>query len=123
MYSSIIFEIVVCCNSSCIILSQSIKGTKKYFEPNFLANSKYDFIKIVGSYSSIIEKFADVFEANTNNNQQENILSEIFKENNFISKEFLSIGYFTYDIEGKKSFYEVLYRKMKINEEIVELLV
>jgi len=51
------------------------------------------------------------------------ILSEIFKENNFISKEFLSIGYFTYDIEGKKSFYEVLYRKMKINEEIVELLV
>ena len=74
-------------SSFLLAFEQSIKGTKKYFEPNFLANPKYDFIKIVGSYSSIIEKFADDFEVNINKNQQENILSEIFNRYHAIGKE------------------------------------
>lgn len=65
-------------SSFLLAFEQSVKGTKRYFEPNFLANPKFDFVKIIGSYSSIVEQFADAFEVQTNKNQQENILSEIF---------------------------------------------
>ena len=37
-----------------------------------------EFVKIIGSYTSIVEKFADTFEVKTNINKHENILSEIF---------------------------------------------
>src|SRR5690606_41294533 len=53
---------------------QSVRGIKRYFEPNFLVNPRYDFIKIVGSYSSIVERFADFFEVQANKNEQESIL-------------------------------------------------
>ena len=43
-----------------------------FFEPNFLANPKFDFVKFIGSYSSIVEQFADAFEVQTNKNQQAN---------------------------------------------------
>src|SRR5690554_5107157 len=33
---------------------QSVKGIKRYYEPNFLPEVKVDFVKLVGSYSSII---------------------------------------------------------------------
>jgi ribosomal protein S15P/S13E len=65
-------------SSFLLALEQSIKGTKRFFEPNFGASHKVDFVKIVGSYSSIIEQFAEPFEVNTNKNKHENILSEIF---------------------------------------------
>lgn len=67
-------------SSFLLAFEQSIKGIKRYFEPNFHNNAKYDFVKIVGSYSSIIEEFADIFEVHTKKNQQENILSEIFNK-------------------------------------------
>ena len=65
-------------SSFLLAFEQSIKGTKRYFEPNFSKNPKYDFVKIVGSYASIVEQFEDAFNVQTNKNQQENILSEIF---------------------------------------------
>lgn len=65
-------------SSFLLALEQSLKGTKRYFEPNFIANPTVDFIKIVGSYTSIVEQFADIFEITTNKNKHENILSEIF---------------------------------------------
>lgn len=65
-------------SSFLLAFEQSIKGTKRYFEPNFLVNPTFDFIKFIGSYSSIVEQFSDAFEVQTNKNQQENILSEIF---------------------------------------------
>src|SRR5690554_3112293 len=74
-------------SSFLLAFEQSIKGTKRYFEPNFLANPKFDFVKFIGSYSSIVEQFADAFEVQTNKNQQENILSEIFNRYHSIGKE------------------------------------
>lgn len=73
-------------SSFLLAFEQSIKGTKRYFEPNFLANPKFDFVKFIGSYSSIVEQFADAFEVQTNKNQQENILSEIFNQYHTIGK-------------------------------------
>src|SRR5690554_2152309 len=73
-------------SSFLLAFEQSIKGTKRYFEPNFLANPKFDFVKIIGSYASIVEEFADTFEVQTQRNQQENILSEIFNRYHSIGK-------------------------------------
>lgn len=65
-------------SSFLLALEQSLRGTKRFFEPNFISNPKVDFVKIIGSYSSILEKFADEFEVTINKNKVENILSEIF---------------------------------------------
>ncbi len=74
-------------SSFLLAFEQSIKGNKRYFEPNFLVNPKIDFVKLIGSYTSIVEQFADAFEVQTNKNQQENILSEIFNRYHSIGKE------------------------------------
>lgn len=74
-------------SSFLLAFEQSIRGTKRYFEPNFLSNSKFDFVKFIGSYTSIVEQFAYTFEVQTHKNQQENILSEIFNKYYSIGKE------------------------------------
>lgn len=74
-------------SSFLLAFEQSVNGTKRYFEPNLLAKPKFDFVKIIGSYASILEQFADAFEVETNRNQQENILSEIFNHYHAIGKE------------------------------------
>lgn len=74
-------------SSFLLAFEQSLNGTKRYFEPNFLVNPIYDFVKIVGSYDSIVEQFADAFEVQTNKNQQENILSEIFNRYHSLGKD------------------------------------
>ncbi|MDP2089503.1 MAG: hypothetical protein Q8J84_08900 [Flavobacteriaceae bacterium] len=74
-------------SSFLLAFEQSVKGIKRYFDPNFLASPKFDFVKIIGSYSSIVEQFADAFEVQTNKNQQENILSEIFNRYHSFGKE------------------------------------
>jgi hypothetical protein len=74
-------------SSFLLAFEQSVRGTKRYFEPNFIIKPKYDFVKIVGSYASIVEQFADAFEVQTNKNQQENILSEIFNRYHSIGKQ------------------------------------
>lgn len=74
-------------SSFLLAFEQSIRGTKRYFEPNFSTNPKYDFVKIVGTYASIVEQFSDVFEVRTNKNEQENILSEIFNRYHSLGKE------------------------------------
>ena len=73
-------------SSFLLALEQSIRGTKRFFEPNFGASLKVDFVKIVGSYTSIVEQFADTFEVNTNKNKHENILSEIFNRYHSLGK-------------------------------------
>lgn len=74
-------------SSFLLAFEQSVKGAKRYFEPNFLSNSKIDFVKVVGSYTSIIEEFADTFKVQTDKNKQEFILSEIFNRYHSIGKE------------------------------------
>ena len=73
-------------SSFLLALEQSIKETKRYFNPNFITNPKVDFVKIVGSYNSIVEKFADTFEVTTAKNKHENILSEIFNRYHSLGK-------------------------------------
>lgn len=63
---------------------QSVKGIKRYYEPNFLPEVKVDFVKLVGSYSSIIEQFEQAFDVESNKNQQESILSEIFNKYHYL---------------------------------------
>lgn len=67
-------------SSFLVALEQSVIGKKRYFEPNFIENPKVEFLKVVGSYNSIIEKFSDIFEVKQVKNQQENIFSEIFNK-------------------------------------------
>ena len=74
-------------SSFLLAFEQSTKGTKRYFETNFLSNPKFDFVKIIGSYSSIVEQFADTFEISTTKDQQENILSEIYNRYHCLGKE------------------------------------
>jgi ribosomal protein S15P/S13E len=74
-------------SSFLLALEQSIIGSKRYFEPNFIsAKPKVDFVKIVGSYSSIVEQFADIFEVSSKKNIHENILSEIFNRYHALGK-------------------------------------
>jgi len=73
-------------SSFLLALEQSIRGKKRYFDPNFISNPKVDFVKIVGSYTSIVEQFADTFEVTTAKNKHENILSEIFNRYHSLGK-------------------------------------
>jgi hypothetical protein len=73
-------------SSFLLALEQSIRGTKRYFDPNFISNPKVDFVKIVGSYTSIIDQFADIFEVTIAKNKHENILSEIFNRYHSLGK-------------------------------------
>ncbi|BAV07717.1 hypothetical protein SAMN05421788_10367 [Filimonas lacunae] len=73
-------------SSFLLAFEQSIKGKKRYFNPNFIANPKVDFIKVVGSYTSMVEYFADMFDITTTKNKQENILSEIYNRYHALGK-------------------------------------
>lgn len=73
-------------SSFLLALEQSVRGTKRYFEPNFVANPKVDFVKIVGSYTSIVEQFADTFDVAVTKNKHENIISEIFNRYHSLGK-------------------------------------
>jgi ribosomal protein S15P/S13E len=73
-------------SSFLLALEQSVKGKRRYFEPNFVANPKVDFVKVVGTYTSIIEYFADIFEISTTKNKHENILSEIYNRYHSLGK-------------------------------------
>ncbi len=71
-------------SSFLLAFEQSIKGTKFFFQPNFLTQPKYEFVKLIGSYNSIIDQFANAFEIQSSTNRQEYILSEIFNKYHFI---------------------------------------
>ena len=73
-------------SSFLLAFEQSIKGTKRYFEPNFFVKPHFDFVKIIGSYASIVDEFADAFEVKTSKHLQENIFSEIFNRFHEIGK-------------------------------------
>lgn len=59
-------------------LEQSLKKKKPYFQPNFLSNPKIDWIKIVGSYQSILDVFAVTLGVTEKENRSEHILTELF---------------------------------------------
>jgi ribosomal protein S15P/S13E len=73
-------------SSFLLALEQSIRGKKRYFETNFITNPKVDFVKVVGSYTSIVEYFADTFDVTSTKNKHENILSEIYNRYHSLGK-------------------------------------
>lgn len=74
-------------SSFLLAFEQSLKGTKRYFEPNFSVDSNYDFVKLIGSYSSIVDRFVEVFDVNNTSNIHENIFVEIYSRYNSIQGE------------------------------------
>lgn len=67
-------------SSFLVAFEQSLNGTKRYFNPNFPNNTTFDFVKIVGSYTSIIKEFENTFSVGVNENKHENIFAEIFNK-------------------------------------------
>jgi ribosomal protein S15P/S13E len=65
-------------SSFLLAFEQSLLGTKRYFDPNFTNEPKVEFIKLVGSYNSIINRFADTFDVQASSDLQEHVLAEIF---------------------------------------------
>jgi hypothetical protein len=67
-------------SSFLLAFEQSIRGIRRHFEPHFDNTiSRYDFIKLVGTYSSITECFADELGISVKKNKQKQILAEILK--------------------------------------------
>src|SRR5438128_1300523 len=65
-------------SSFLLALEQSLKKKKLYFEPTFVSNQKFELIKVVGSYQSIIDAFADKLNVTEHHNRSEHILSELY---------------------------------------------
>ncbi len=65
-------------SSFLLALEQSLNGSRRYFEPNFLKDSNIEFIKLVGTYSSLIGRFADQFDVIDQKFKIDHILTEIF---------------------------------------------
>jgi DNA replication protein DnaC len=74
-------------SSFLLALEQSIKGNRRYFDSHFHNNTIVDFVKIIGSYKSIVEELSEIFEVTVLKNKNENILSEIFNRYNDIRKD------------------------------------
>lgn len=74
-------------SSFLVAFEQSIKGEKSYFEPKFIGKTEFDFVKIIGSYSSIIDQFFIFFDVQLVKNQEDNILAEIFNRYHSIKNE------------------------------------
>jgi hypothetical protein len=74
-------------SSFLLALEQSLNGSRRYFEPNFLKDSNIDFIKLVGTYSSLIERFADQFKVADQKYKIDYILTEIFSRYKSIKGE------------------------------------
>jgi hypothetical protein len=67
-------------SSFLLALEQSLKKKKPYFEPNFIANPKVEILKIVGSYQSIVDAFANHLGVFEKENRAEHILTELFSK-------------------------------------------
>lgn len=68
-------------------LEQSLTKGKPYFEPHFLPNQKVDFIKLVGSYASIISSFTALLGIEEAEDLPEHILAELYHRYSKLSKK------------------------------------
>lgn len=66
-------------SSFLMALEQSVKGKKRHFNINFSHKGDFEFIKIIGSYTSIIDQFAEQFDTHDLKNHNEEILTSIFE--------------------------------------------
>jgi hypothetical protein len=65
-------------SSFLLAMEQSLTGRKPYFVTNFISKPKFNALKIVGEYKSIISVFADRFNIDHNADTVKNILQEIY---------------------------------------------
>ncbi|WP_266202772.1 hypothetical protein [Pontibacter kalidii] len=64
-------------SSFLLALEQSLKGTKPYFSVPFIKGQNFGTLKIVGSYKSIIETFANKLNIPVDTDVTDNILTEL----------------------------------------------
>lgn len=74
-------------SSFLLALEQSLKTVKPYFNANFISNQSFDCIKIVGSYQSLIEAFAEELNVKAKSNLVDHIFSEIFNRYHELGKK------------------------------------
>jgi ribosomal protein S15P/S13E len=74
-------------SSFLLAFEQSVSGSKRYFEPNFIRNAGIEFVKIIGTYGSIVNHFAETFDAHSNQNRHEHILSGMYNKYHSIPGE------------------------------------
>ncbi len=73
-------------SSFLLALEQSLKKVKPYFDIKFIQGQHFDSVKIVGSYKSIIDTFAEEFNVRAKTNVTEHIFSEIFNRYHDLGK-------------------------------------
>ena len=73
-------------SSFLMALENSVCGRKQFFNINFLANPRVEFIKIIGSYTSIIDSFLEKLEIPSTKNEVEDILMEIYQKYHSLGK-------------------------------------
>ncbi len=67
-------------SSFLVAFEKSLKKYHKYFNLKFKTNQSVDFLKLVGSYDSLINVFEEHFQIQTKENRIEHILSEIYNQ-------------------------------------------
>lgn len=67
-------------SSFLVALEKSLKNINKYFKLEFKQKQTVDFLKIVGSYKSLISVFEDHYQIQPKENRIEFVLSEIFNQ-------------------------------------------
>jgi hypothetical protein len=74
-------------SSFLMALEQSLIGTQSYFNVNFNENTAIGFVKIIGSYASIIDQFAQELSVSDQRNRSDVILSELFNRYHALSEK------------------------------------
>lgn len=65
-------------SSFLMAFEQTILGKRSHFKVHFSEPNQIEFIKLIGSYSSITEQFADCFEAHSTKEQNQHIFAAIY---------------------------------------------
>jgi hypothetical protein len=65
-------------SSFLLAFEQSLKETSQYFKASFLKEQQIEFVKLVGSYNSLISEFAQLLDVDTNKDLNEHVLAELF---------------------------------------------
>lgn len=74
-------------SSFLLALEQTLSGIKAHFNAPLLSETNNKIVKIVGSYGSIIQAFADELDVKSGKHQVENILSELYNQYHQLGKK------------------------------------
>lgn len=74
-------------SSFLLAVEQTLTNTKPHFVRTSFANTNCQFIKVIGSYSSIIDAFANQLDISTEKHISEHIFSELFNQYHLLGKK------------------------------------